>query len=339
MSEGSFFDYVTRLNNGEKHNREGWARELSVTTRTITNFNSKLEKEYGVIIDKKKGFHGYYFINKEKSIDYGKFVNYFQNLNSISNITQSFIDINGIGKHLLFHQNWNRVGWMKHFVKLLDAINNQQYISIKYYSFRTEEQKQLVDFMPYWMKQNAYFRWYVIGFEREDSTFPTVLGIDKIVSISIDENIFTRDSSKEDFKEEYENQFGVYIYQDRQPELVRIECQRFQAHYLKSLPLHVSQEVEYENDQVTVFRYKLIVNHEFAYELLRQNAWNFNENMLAHAHPKKTAIKVLEPEWLVDYFHQTYKRSYLTYSRDLVIIGKLKREIDQTEYPYPLPIF
>jgi hypothetical protein len=233
-----------------------------------------LKKEYGVIIDNKKGYHGYYFINKEKSIDYSKFVNYFQNLNSISSITQSFIDINGIGKHLLFHQNWNVVGWMKHFGKLLDAINYQQYISIKYFSFRTEEQKQLVDFMPYWMKQNAYFRWYVIGFEKRTPHSQQSLELTRSFHYRLTITPLEGILPKKDFKDEYENQFGVYIYKDRQPELVRIECQRFQAHYLKSLPLHVSQEVEYENDEVTVFRYKLIVNHEFAYELLRQNAWN-----------------------------------------------------------------
>jgi len=339
MSEGRFFEYVNRLTKSEKHNRDAWAKELSVTVRTITNFNNKLEKEYGIIVSKNNGKNGFYFINKDKSANYDAFINFIHNLNSPTRIAETFMDKDGIGKHLIFHQDWNKIHWMKHFNTVLSAINNQQYISIKHYSFRTESHEHLMYFMPYWMKQNAYFRWYIIGFEKEDSAFPTVLGLDKIVSIAVDDEHFTRKSSLEHFKNEYENLFGVYTYENRDPELIRIECTRFQAQYLKSLPLHPSQEIESENNEVTVFRYKLVINHEFAYELLRQNAWNFNPNMLEYAHPKQTAIKVLEPTWLVDYFHQTYKRSYFTYAKDLGIIGKIKKEIDETEYPYPLPEF
>jgi hypothetical protein len=339
MSEGRFFEYVNRLIREEKQNRDGWARELSVTVRTITNFNHKLEKEYGITVSKKNSPHGHYYIDKDKNSRYDAFINFIQNLNSPTKIAESFTDRDGIGKHLIFHQDWNKVGWMKHFDTIVSVINNQQYISIKYYSFRTEEHDQFMYFMPYWMKQNAYFRWYIIGFEKNDGTFPTVIGLDKIKTINVDDKKFYRNPGLEHYKDVYENVFGVYTYENREPETIRIECTRFQAQYIKSLPLHPSQEVESENDDVAIFRYKLVINHEFAYELLRQNAWNFNPNMLEYPHPKRTAIKVLEPAWLVDYFHQTYKRSYLAYAKDLNIIHKLKRDIDEAEFPYPLPEF
>jgi hypothetical protein len=67
------------------------------------------------------------------------------------------------------------------------------------------------------------------------------------------------------------------------------------------------------------------------YELLRQNVWNFNPGILEFPHPHRTAIKVLEPAWLADYFYQTYKRSFLTYTDDAQISEKLKHEIDQAE--------
>ena len=149
---------------------------------------------------------------------------------------------------------------------------------------------------------------------------------------------FSRNSALEKFRSEYENVFGVYIFQNQEPEVVRIECTRFQSKYLKSLPLHPSQETESENEEVTIFRYKLRINHEFAYELLRQNVWNFNPGMLEFPHPHRPAIKVLEPAWLVDYFHQTYKRSFLMYNDDGTITEKIKKEIDESN-PYPLAEF
>lgn len=339
MSQAVFFEYVNRLIGHEKRNRDSWSKELSVTGRTITNFNQRLQKEYGVMVGRSSGIYGHYAIDKDKSSKYDEFINFVQNLNAPTKIAESFIDNNEIGKHLIFHQNWDKVGWMKHFNTILSAINNQQYIILNYYSFRTERNEKLMYFMPYWMKQNSYLRWYIIGFEDDSCTFPTVIGFDKINSVTIDDKKFERNMVLEKFRETYENAFGVYIYEKKVPELIRIECTRFQAKYLKSLPLHLSQEVESENNKVTIFRYRLSVNHEFAYELLRQNAWNFNPNMLEYSHPKRTAIKVLEPAWLSDYFHQTYKRSYHAYSDDKTITDKLEQSIEDTEYPYPLPEF
>lgn len=339
MSQGKFFEYITRITKEEKRNRLNWAKELEVTPRTVTNFNQRLENDYGVIIHYSGGPDGHYSIENKKSKKYNDFVNYVQNLNNPIDFTASFSENKELGKHLIFHQDWNKVSWMRFFKPILEAINNQSYISIKYHSFRTEQNESLMYFMPYWMKQNAYFRWYVIGFENESASFPTVLGLDKINAVETDNQTFERKPSLEKYRNEYENVYGVYIYEGREAETVRIECTKFQAKYLSSLPLHPSQEVESENGLSIIFKYKLVINHEFAYELLRQNAWNFNSQIINSPHPKRTSIKVLEPAWLADYFHQTYKRSYFAYSNDLSIINKLKNDIDDAENPYPLPVF
>ncbi len=338
MSQGIFYEYATRLISDEKRNRDSWAKELSVSSRTITNFNARLKKEFGIKLGKTNGIYGYYFIDKRNSSRYQEFINFIQNLNSPTKIAESFAGDGVFGEHLIFHQNWDKVSWMKHFNSLLNAINNQHYTNINYSSFRTERDEKLMYFMPYWMKQNAYFRWYVIGFENEKSTFPTVIGLDKINSLNIDKTTFERKASLEKFRDEYENVFGVYIYPDQESETVRIECTRFQTKYLKSLPLHPSQEVEFEDDKITIFKYFLKINHEFAYELLRQNVWNFNSQMLEFPHPHRTAIKVLEPAWLAAYFYQTYKRSYLTYEENSQIVSSIKNEIDETS-SYEIPEF
>ena len=339
MSQAIFFDYANRLIGKEKLNRIRWARELKVTQRTITNFNKRLEREFGIMVKHSGGRTGYYMIDKQKSLKYNEFINFLQNLNSPTKIADAFQDSNRVGKHLIFHQDWNKISWMAQFNKILDAINKQKYINIDFFDFRTERKMDHRYFMPYWMKQNAYFRWYVIGFENEESSFPSVIGLDKILSIEIISEEFKRKTDLEKYRKEYENIFGIYIYEGRKPEKVRIEVTRFQAKYFKSLPLHPSQEIESENEEWTIFKYYLKINHEFAFELLRQNVWNFNINMLDFPHPKRTAVRILEPEWLVDYFYQTYKRAYLAYTKDLVILNRLKRDVDETEYPYPLPVF
>jgi hypothetical protein len=339
MSHGKFFEYITRLSKQEQLTRKGWAKELAVTTRTITNFNNRLNHDFGVTVKFSRGSHGFYFIDKRDSAKYNQFINYIHNLNRPTGIAKFFTDKNQLGKHLIFHQDWNEVDWMRFFDDLLRAINKQLYVSIRYRSYRTDKTELLMYFMPYWMKQNAYFRWYIIGFEDQNSGFPFVLGLDKITAVTVDEKTFERRKKLETYRNEYENIFGVYLYEDRQPETIRLECTNFQAKYLKSLPLHPSQQIEFENDEIALIRYKLIINHEFAYELLRQNIWNFNPNLIDNPHPERTAIRILEPAWLADYFRQTYLRAYYAYSYDPTISAQLRKKRQEAEYPYPLPKF
>lgn len=339
MSYEKFFEYARRLVAQEKRNRDSWAKDLNVTIRSITNFNIRLKNEFGIFVDKKHGISSHYFIDRAKSRRYDAFINFIQNLNVSSKIAESFDSKNNFGQHLIFHQNWDKISWMRYFNELVGAINNQNLITVFYLNYRNEQVETLTNFRPYWMKQNAYYRWYILGFENDKAEFPTAFGCDKIHTLTIQKETFTRKKKQEEFREVYENVFGVYIYPERVAEIVRIECTHFQANYLKSLPLHSSQEIESESEDVTIFKYNLQINHEFAYELLRQNIWNFNTSLLHAAHPHRTAIKVLEPGWLVDYFHQTYKRSYMAYCENEKICAKIKKEIDATPQPYPIHVF
>jgi len=339
MSQEKFFEYARRLLAKEKRNRDSWASELNVTIRTINNFNVRLEEEFGIVVTKQHGISSHYFIDRDKSRRYDDFINFIQNLNTPSKIAESFDTKSDFGRHLIFHQNWDKIAWMKHFNDLVNAINNEHTINLTIQNYRNEQVETLENFRAYWMKQNAYFRWYIIGFVNEKAHFPRVVGCDKILTLAVRTETFSRKKVQEDFRDEYDKAFGVYIYPDRHPEVVRIECTHFQANYLKSLPLHMSQEVESENSEITIFRYHLQINHEFAYELLRQNIWNFNTEILDAAHPLRTAIKVLEPAWLVDYFHQTYKRSYKAYCDNESVCASINQDIASAPQPYPLPVF
>jgi proteasome accessory factor B len=338
MSQEKFFEYARRLVLEEKRNRDSWAAELNITVRSVNNFNRRLANEFGIAVENNRRGENQYFINKSKSRRYEDFINYINNLNAPSIIAEAFVDTGEFGRHLIFHQNWNKIGWMKYFNEIVKAINDQHPIKIQCFNHR-KEKTEIITLQPYWMKQNAYFRWYVIGFENEQATFPIIVGCDKILELTVEDSIFPRKKDLEAFRQEFENLLGVYLYPDKEAELVRIECTHFQAHYLKSMPLHGSQTIESENEEVTIFRYSLQINHEFAYELLRQNVWNFHTAVLKDAHPERTALKVLEPLWLVDYYRQTYKRAFLAYCDDPEIARILSKDVHDAPRPYPIPFF
>lgn len=66
MSQAIFFEYANRLITQERRNRSSWATELSVTIRTITNFNLRLKNEFGIVVSKTAGTYGYYYVDKKK---------------------------------------------------------------------------------------------------------------------------------------------------------------------------------------------------------------------------------------------------------------------------------
>lgn len=337
MSQQVFFKYAIKLARGEKMSRVQWARELCVTERSITNFNKKLNDEYGVKIDHFKGEFGYYQINQAASIDYNQFLNFLQAYNTSNYLVEAFTTKNNLNECLIFHQNWDKVDWMLNFDRIIKAIDERKYISFKSFSFRHEKIKSHENIMVYWMKQNAYFRWYIIGFSEHHPGSPFVLGLDKINELSISDSVFERKPQLEKYRNIYEDLFGVYSFSNRKEEVLQIECSRFQANYLKTLPLHNSQKVEYEDDKKVIFKYYMSINHEFVFELMRQNVWNYDINSIKDAHPRETSIKVLNPPWLVDYFREVYKRAFYSYCDNENISRELARETNN-EKVYSFPI-
>lgn len=95
----------------------------------------------------------------------------------------------------------------------------------------------------------------------------------------------------------FANRYGVTT-DKRKPETIRISVDSQQANYLRSLPLHKSQEETERADDYSVFQYLLVPTYEFKKELLSYGG----------------AVEVLSPEWLRDEMRQESRAMNEMYS-------------------------
>ena len=107
-------------------------------------------------------------------------------------------------------------------------------------------------------------RWYMLAYSP---------GLDKTMIYSLD-RVHTIEPTKQKYKlpkgfnaEEYfKNTYGV-TGMDEEPEVIEICIDAMQANYLRTLPLHSSQEEIERNDDYSIFRFHMVPSYEFLQEL------------------------------------------------------------------------
>jgi predicted DNA-binding transcriptional regulator YafY len=148
---------------------------------------------------------------------------------------------------------------------LITAIKNKKVLSIEYQSFSSEKAKTHT-LHPYYLKEYRN-RWYLSGLDDEKQSVIT-LGLERILTLEEKKGLFF--TSKNFLPKEYfGNILGVSVNnQQNIPEEIKISYTPQQALYLKTQPLHKSQEIIDENDMECIMKYYLCPNYELRSYLL-----------------------------------------------------------------------
>ena len=97
----------------------------------------------------------------------------------------------------------------------------------------------------------------------------------------------------------FKNTYGV-SFADDQPEEVKVKISAYQANFLRSLPIHASQEEIECNDEFSIFRYFVVPTFEFMQELRKYGS----------------ELEVLSPQSLRDEFIDEAGSLYSKYYRE-----------------------
>ena len=101
-----------------------------------------------------------------------------------------------------------------------------------------------------------------------------------------------------DVTQYYKHCFGIVSpEEDQQIQEVILSFDPYQGKYIKSLPLHESQEILKDNDKELLIRLYLFVTHDFLMEIL-----SHGEN-----------VKVIQPENLIADLKSTFKKALRQY--------------------------
>lgn len=171
----------------------------------------------------------------------------------------------------------------RHLTPIIEAMRDGVKIRIMYQSFHSAEPSTFI-LAPYCVRVFRQ-RWYVLGTSEKGKEL-RLYGLDRILNT---ERTTIPFAPPENFDAEtfFANGYGVTV-DERKPEIVRISVDAYQANYLRSLPIHPSQEETERNNDYSVFQFFIVPTYEFIKELLSYGG----------------GLEVLSPEWLRDEIRQ-----------------------------------
>ena len=141
-------------------------------------------------------------------------------------------------------------------------------------------------------------RWYLIALSPNLERI-MIYALDRIFDIcKLDGETFTMpdDFYPEDFFYDY---YGIIAGTNRKPEKVKLKVSAGQANYLRSLPLHDTQEEIEENEEYSIFTLRICPEFDFYQEILSNGE----------------DIEVLEPIWLRKEIAETINRMWNKYNK------------------------
>lgn len=253
-------------------------RGFEISTRTVRRNIEQIKYEFGIEINYSKERKGYH-INKENSIEFNSFLRFLEIANTAELITESIKDSKKTLEYISFDNDGNLKG-INNIKKLLQAIKEQKAITFTHYNFDQESYKER-KLYPYLLKEYLN-RWYIIGLQNKNDTNFRTFGIDRISNLKLTTEVFKRNQELHP-QSLFSSIIGV-IYPEENIQEVILKFTPFQGKYIKTLPLHHSQEILTDNEKEFTIRLWIKVNYELKQRLL----------MLNHQ------VEVLKPESLRD---------------------------------------
>jgi predicted DNA-binding transcriptional regulator YafY len=168
--------------------------------------------------------------------------------------------------------------------EIVDAIKNLEVIRIAYQSFdRSEPKEHWVE--PYHLREYNH-RFYLIG-KSQKAKGGTLLtfALDRIVKLWPTDKHF--DEKNFDDASYFQHAIGITV-SEGEPEEIILSYTPHQGKYVKTQPLHPSQEILKDDEEECRIRLNIVVNHELVMLLLSSGS----------------RVKVIQPQHLADRIRQ-----------------------------------
>ena len=280
-------------------------REISIPDRTFHRHREAVSELFGLDIDYDRSSNTYY-IGNASDFTNNEVRQWLINSFSVSNLLE---EAHEMRRHILFEPV---PSGQRYLTTLIEAIRDSHAVEMTYRRFSvvsdgvklSDNKPHTFFFEPYCLKCFKQ-RWYVVGRKAlrdvdgkqpsADNNTPRVYALDRVLALTPTDRHFT---AAKDFDPET---FFLYCYgvsgMFEDPEVVRVKVDEQQANYMRSLPLHPSQQEIERTEDYSIFSFFLVPNTEF-----RQALWQH----AAH-------LEILAPEWLREETAYEVKHLYLKY--------------------------
>lgn len=240
--------------------------------RTFQRDVKEIKNLFGIDIDYSKSQKGY-FISHNESFDRTtqNMVEAFDMFNSL-NLAQDLAP--------LVHLEKRKPQGTENLYGILHAIKNKKQIKFTYQNFYEEHAShRLVD--PYVLKEFKN-RWYIIANDSKDGHLKS-FALDRLSQFEVT-NYPYQNSALPNLEHIYKNCFGIVSPNQAAPDDIILSFEAHQGKYIKTLPLHETQEILIDNEDELRITIKVYPTHDLVMELL-----SYGDKM-----------KVIQPQSLAD---------------------------------------
>lgn len=157
-----------------------------------------------------------------------------------------------------------RVNGSEYLYPVINALKMKKMIRCDYQKFWDEAPTSRL-LKPLALKENRN-RWYLIAEDNKDTRIKT-FGLDRISNFSLSDHGYLY-PSEINIKDMFQNSFGIINDEDYSVEEIVLSFSKHQAKYIKSLPLHHSQVILFENEKECRIQLTLQPTHDFMMEIL-----------------------------------------------------------------------
>lgn len=258
---------------------------IGFSKRTLQRDIREIRNVFGIDIEYSKSQKGYFISqNEAENMNFQRMMEAFDMFNSL-NLAQDLTPY--------IHLEQRRPQGTENLYGLLHAIKNRLLLKFDYQKFWEDNISHRVA-EPYALKEFRN-RWYVMAKDRKDDNIKS-FALDRLTKLEITNQNFVYPDNYS-VEQSYRYCFGIIGSNDDKATSIILSFDPFQGKYIKTLPLHHTQQILVDNEDELKIKLKLFLTHDFLMELL-----SFGDNM-----------KVIEPESLAKQIKEAHEQAFRQY--------------------------
>lgn len=258
---------------------------IGFSLRTLQRDNREIRDLFGIDIEYSRSHKGYYIQqNESENMNFQRMMEAFDVFNSL-NLAQDLTPF--------IHLEKRRPQGSENLYGLLHAIKNRLKVKYTYQKFWEEKISQrFVE--PFALKEFKN-RWYIVAKDSKDNNIKS-FALDRLTNLEIT-NLNYSYPDNYSVENSYRYCFGIISPNDKEPKEIILSFDPFQGKYVKTLPLHDTQQILVDNDQELRIKLKLFLTDDLLMELL-----SYGDN-----------VKVIEPKSLADQIKNAHGKAFKQY--------------------------
>ena len=227
--------------------------------RTIQRDIAMIEELFGIVISHVPGL-GYHIDCREMASP-DRYEELLMNLDVLSALDAD----SGLQDYVMTEHHRASGGELMPY--LLNAIRNSHTVEFNYTLVRQDNTVSHKTVEPYFLKESLH-RWYLIG---KDEGQIKVFGLDRITGLTVNEDKEFQKDGDIDPRTMFRDSFGIWDDPNMPVEDIILSYSPLDGRFLKTLPLHHSQEILADNDSEFKIKVRLRITNDFVMELLSRS--------------------------------------------------------------------